>query len=120
MRFNDAQFPIVVTNRGALTERWAIVFTSATTFKVIGEHVGVIGTGSINADCSPINPAAGVPYLTIPALGLGQGWSTGNVLRINTIGAIFPIWCVRTVQQGQETVTNDNFTILVRGDINTP
>lgn len=118
--FNDAQFPITVTNRGALTERWLVQFTNTTAFNVIGENVGVIASGNINANCAPINPATGVPYFTIPALGWGAGWSTGNVLRFNTIGSIFPIWCVRTIQQGPETVTNDNFTILVRGDIDTP
>lgn len=118
--FNDAQFPITVTNRGALTERWLVQFTNTTAFNVIGENVGVIATGNINTNCSPNNPATGVPYFTIPAGGWGSGWSTGNVLRFNTVGSIFPVWCVRTVQQGPETVTNDNFTILVRGDINTP
>lgn len=118
--FNDAQFPITVTNRGALTERWLVQFTNTTAFNVIGENVGVIASGNINTNCAPINPATGVPYFTIPALGWGAGWSAGNVLRFNTIGSIFPIWCVRTIQQGPETVTNDNFTILVRGDIDTP
>jgi len=118
--FNDAQFPITVTNRGALTERWLVQFTNTTAFNVIGENVGVIASGNINTNCAPINPATGVPYFTIPALGWGAGWTTGNVLRFNTIGSIFPVWCVRTVQQGPETVTNDNFTILVRGDIDTP
>lgn len=118
--FNNAQFPIVVTNKGALTERWVVQFTSNTSFNVIGENVGVIAVGTINANCAPINPATGVPYFTIPLGGWGLGWATGNILRFNTIGSIFPVWCVRTVMQGPETVTNDNFTIVVRGDINTP
>lgn len=118
--FNDAQFPITVTNRGALTERWIVQFTNTTAFNVIGEHVGVIATGNVSTNCAPLNPATNVPYFTIPAGGWGAGWTTGNVLRFNTIGSIFPVWCVRTVQQGPETVTDDNFTILVRGDIDTP
>jgi hypothetical protein len=42
------------------------------------------------------------------------------VLRLNTVGAEMPLWCVRTVQQGPETVINDTFTILVRGDVDAP
>ena len=118
--FNSAQYPIVVTNRGARTERWAVQFTSGTTFNVIGENVGVIATGSVNSNCLPINPATNVPYFTIPALGWGAGWSAGNVLRFNTVGAEFPVWVVRTVQQGPETVPDDSFTLLIRGDVNTP
>ena len=118
--FNAAQFPVAVTNRGAVTERWALRFTSSTGFDVIGEHVGQIATGSTNADCAPLNPATGVPYFRVPALGWGAGWAAGNVLRINTVGADIPLWCVRTVQQGPETVADDDFTLLIRGDVDAP
>jgi hypothetical protein len=116
--FNATQFPIRVTNRGAITERWAIKFTNTTSFEIIGEHVGVIATGNTSTDCAPLNPATGVPYFVIPAAGWGSGWATGNVLRMNTVGAMFPVWMVRTVQQGPETVLDDRFTVLIRGDVN--
>lgn len=115
--FNDVLAPIAVSNTGAITERWAIKFTSSTGFQVVGENVGIIGTGSTSADCSMLNPATGVPYFTIPATGWGIGWSAGNVLRFNTIGSMFPFWIVRTIQQGSETVMSDSFTVLVRGDV---
>lgn len=118
--YNDVLAPIVVTNAGAITERWAIQFTNATSFNVIGEHVGVIATGTTGSDIAPINPATGKPYFTLAAVGWGSGWATGNVLRFNTTGALFPVWVVRTIQQGTETVTNDAFTLLVRGDVDRP
>jgi hypothetical protein len=116
--FNNIANPITVENIGALTERWAIVFTNTTTFNVIGEHVGGIAVGSTAADCSPINPATGEPYFTIPALGWGTGWLPGNVLRFDTVGAIAPVWVLRTIQQSTPTVDKDEFTLLIRGDIN--
>jgi len=116
--FNAAANPIVVTNRGALTERWAIRFTNTTSFEVIGENVGLIAVGNTSADCAPINPNTGAPYFSIPAAGWGGGWGQGNVLRINTIGAECPFWEVLTVQQGPETVPNHTFTTLIRGDVN--
>ena len=115
--FNDVLAPIVVTNIGAVTERWALIFTNTTTYNVTGEHVGVIGTGTINADLTPINPATSQPYFTVPALGWGLGWATGNVLRFNTIGAMTPVWVVRTVQQGPNTGIEHSFTLLSRGDV---
>ncbi len=118
--FNNTAYPIAVTNRGALTERWVIRFTGSTSFEVIGENVGVIAVGNTSTDCAPNNPATGVPYFTIPALGWGSGWATGNVLRFNTIGAGYPVWVVRTIQQGPETVPDDTFALLVRGDVDTP
>jgi len=118
--FNATQYPITVTNRGAITERWVVRFTNTVNFEVIGENVGVIATGEVSTTCAPTNPATGVPYFQIPALGWGNGWATGNVLRFNTIGAQFPVWVVRTVQQGPETVAHDDFTLLIRGDVDTP
>lgn len=118
--YNDVLAPITVTNAGAITERWAIQFTNTTAFQVVGEHVGVIATGNTANDLAPINPATGKPYFTLRALGWGSGWAAGNVLRFNTIGALFPVWVVRTIQQGPETVTRDAFTLLVRGDVDRP
>ncbi len=118
--FNAVQFPIRVSNRGAMTQRWLIRMTNVTAFEVIGENVGVIATGNTSSDCAPINPATGVPYFVIPALGWGSGWSAGNVLRFNTIGAQVPLWVVRTVQQGPQSVADDHFSLLIRGDVDTP
>ncbi len=118
--FNHTQYPIKVTNRGALTERWIVRFTNSTAFEVIGENVGIIANGNTSSDCSPTNPATGVPYFVLPALGWGSGWATGNVLRFNTIGSAFPVWVVRTIQQGPESVPDDHFTLLIRGDVDTP
>ena len=118
--YNDVLAPVLVTNAGAVTERWALRFTNSTTFDIIGEHVGVVGTGSINTTTAPINPATGVPYFSLDALGWGTGWAAGNLLRLNTVGAMFPVWVVRTVQQGAESVQDDSFTLLVRGDVDRP
>lgn len=118
--FNDVLAPIEVSNAGALTERWVIQFTNTTTFAVIGEHVGQIAVGNTATDLSPINPASGQPYFTLRALGWGSGWSAGNALRFNTIGAMLPAWVARTIQQGPETVTADSFTLLARGDVDRP
>lgn len=118
--YNDILAALVVTNKGAVTEKWALRFTNTTTFDVIGEHVGTISSGNITTDTSPLNPATGSPYFTIKGIGWGSGWSVGNVLRFNTVGALFPVWIVRTIQQGPESVINDKFTILVRGDVDRP
>ena len=95
-------------------------FTGATAFQIIGEHLGLIGTGNTSTDCAPVNPASGQPYFTLPALGWGGGWATGNALRLNTIGAIAPVWVGRVIQQSQPTTDSDSFSILVRGDIDNP
>ena len=118
--YNDTLAPIAVTNDGAVTERWALQFTSSTAFRIVGEHVGVIGTGTLNAVCAPINPATGSLYFTLLETGWGAGWSVGNILRLNTVGAMFPVCLVRTVQQGPEAGTDYEFTLLTRGNVDRP
>lgn len=118
--FNDTLAPIKVTNAGATTERWALRFLTNTTFEVIGENVGIIATGTTGLDCAPLNPATGFPYFTVDYRGWGSGWAPGNILRINTVGALFPVWVLRTIQQGPEAGLDYNFTMLTRGDVNRP
>jgi hypothetical protein len=103
-----------------LTERWAIQFINSTSFNVIGEHVGVIATGNTSSDLAPLNPATGTPYFTLRSAGWGLGWAAGNVLRFNTVGTFFPVWVARTILQGPETVDDDSFTMLIRGDVDNP
>ena len=115
--YNDALYPFVVTNKGAIQERWALIFTDAQSFRCIGEYSGQIGTGTTNADYAPINPITGVPYFTIKKEGWGSGWANGNVLRFNTVAANFPVWVIRTVKQSEPSVISDQFQIMLRGDI---
>ena len=119
-QYNNAQFPITTSNRGAIQERWALIFTSSTAFRIVGEHVGQIGEGSVNAACAPVNPVTSTAYFNIPAEGWGSGWAAGNVLRFNTDAANFPIWCARTVLQGHSDVESDRFQIQIRCDVDQP
>lgn len=116
--YNDTLSPIVVTNAGAITERWACIFQNDTTFQLVGEETGQILLGTTAADLAPVNPATGVPYFTLLASGWGTGWVAGNVLRFNTTGANFPLWVSRTVMQSPAAPPGtDQLVISIRGDI---
>lgn len=115
--YNDTLYPIAVSNLGATQDRWMIKFISPTTVDVIGESTGQIASGlSIANTIAPLNPATGAAYFTIDPLGWGSGWSTGNVLRFNTVAANYPIWLARTVKQGPAAGSSDSFRIQIRGD----
>lgn len=118
-QFNSAQYPITTTNKGALTERWAVIFTSASNFRMVGESVGDIGSGNTMDNFAPINPATGAPYVTIPALGWGN-WFTGAVLRFNTVACGAPFWVARTVLQGPASLARDSFSLAFRADVDRP
>lgn len=118
-QYNQALNPIAVTNRGAIEESWALIFTNSTQFRVVGKEVGEILQSNTGELCAPVNPATGVPYFSIPAAGWGSGWAAGNVLRFSTRAANFPLWCVRTVLQSAAAAPGtDQIVISIRGDIN--
>lgn len=117
-QYNDVVYPIIVDNANAITERWAIHFTSSSNIEVIGEASGIIWTGNISTDCAPLNPRTSEPYFTIPHQGWGAGWSTGNVLRFNTVGGLAPVWFIRTTLAGEAEAPYDGFRYETIGDAN--
>lgn len=115
-KYNDVAYPIEITNQGSIQERWLIRFTSSTSFEIVGETVGVIGTGNTASDTAIANPATGAPYFTIRSGGWGSGWNAGNSVRFNTDGAQAPFWIARTILSGPATATEDSFATQNRGD----
>lgn len=121
--------PIEVTNEGAETERWLLRWTSTTNVELIGQRRGLVFSGPFTVDIAPINPrtrnpdgTGGVPYLRIPVAANGGGWSAGNVVRINTVGALADIWIARSIQQSDEPLGDgaDGVEIYALGNIDRP
>lgn len=115
--FNWVDYPVVVTNRGAISGRWALIFTAATAFRIVEERLGQIGEGSTNATTAPLNPATGAPFWSINPLSFGSGWPVGGVLRFNTEPCGAAVSVIRTTLQGHD-VSNDQFAISFRGGVN--
>ncbi|MDQ0068964.1 hypothetical protein J2W34_000738 [Variovorax boronicumulans] len=118
--YNDIGYPVRVLNDGAVTERWVLLFKTNQTVDVIGEHVGNLGTFSINTDIAPIDGITGKPYFLIPYQGWGSGWAPGNLVRMNTVAAIAPFWLAQTIKQGPAAGEDYTFSVLVRGNIDNP
>lgn len=87
-----------VTNQGAETDRYAIVFSgAANAFDCYSERLGKIASGTTAADFSPINPATGAPLFTLAAASWAGGLLVGSVFRFNTGGASAPLLVLRSV-----------------------
>lgn len=126
---NTIAHPIQVTNEGCITERWLLRWTSTTSVELIGEHVGLVFSGSFSSDIAPINPATrapdgsgGAPYLVIPVTANGGGWSAANVVRINTVGALANFWITQSIQQSDapEDEGADGCELYCLGNIDRP
>lgn len=115
--YNAAVYPIVVTNAGAYEDNILFKFTSATTFQIIGENLGLIGTGSTGVTAAPINALTGLPYFTVDYRGWGGGWATGNCLRMKTHAASYPVDVIRAVQPSSPTGLLDSVELLLIGNV---
>ncbi|MDO4896141.1 MAG: hypothetical protein Q3971_02155 [Moraxella sp.] len=118
-RLNLTDYPMTLTDDGAISERWLIRFTSPSQFELYGEKLGFVGKADTLTDLAPINPATGKPYFTLPKNAFGQGsvWATQNVIRFNTQGTLMPFWVLRAVQPNPHTPDGDDgFTMCLFGD----
>ena len=120
--YDSINYPAVVTNNGAVTERWKCTVTGVTPtlMQVEGEAVGIVLTDApISGSISPANPNATDPYFTLPP----AAWSAegthqiGNVYRWNTIGTEVPLWICRTINARSSDTATDDFILEIRGDI---
>ena len=120
--YNDAAYPIAVTNAGALSERYALKFRAdATNFDLIGEFSGGLASGSKNVDFEPRNPFdPAVALFELQALGWGNGWVAGNTLFMRLEAAMPSFACIRTVQPSQAAGTDYSFDLLAGGDVDRP
>lgn len=131
---NLIDHPITVTNEGCDTDRWILRCVNASTdaWELISEKRGLVWSGTYaqgGSDIAPINPRTrgeegqgGTPYMVIPADANGGGWATGNVIRINTVGAIADFWIARAIQQSDEPLDDgaDGCEIYALGNIDRP
>jgi hypothetical protein len=115
-QYDDVTYPLTLLNRDAISQRWALIFTSSTAFNIVSEERGVIGTGNTSTNVAPVNPATGQPYFVMDHTGFGAGWATGNVIRFETVAAGAPMWVARTVKSGPATVSEDRVRIQARWD----
>jgi hypothetical protein len=87
----------VVANAGTETDRWAIVFTSATAFDCFSEQRGKVASGTTTTSFAPTNPATGAPFFTLLSASWTTGILVGSTLRFNTTAAAAPLWLSRAV-----------------------
>lgn len=128
--YDFVNFPITVTNKGAIKERWLIRFTTGTTFDVVGEHLGVVLSGLSLVQgvtqgwteeggkyyLDVMNRLTGERYWRMAREGFSTGWGSGNCIRFNTDGCNFPYWFVRTTLLGPPVQSKDDYRFIIRGD----
>ena len=121
-KLNLKDYPLVLTDDGATTDRWAIVWRDGTQFDLYSEALGFVGRFDALQDLAPINAATGKPYFVLPkgAFGINNGaspWAVGNAVRLNTYGTHLGVWVLRAVQPSATKQTEtDGFVMCLRGN----
>lgn len=92
-RLNTQSYPMVLTDDGAIWERWLIKWTQQNQFELYGETVGFVGRFDTLTDLAPTNPATNKPYFRLPrqAFGADAPWRAQDVIRFNTWGTLIPL-----------------------------
>lgn len=118
-RLNVKDYPIILTDDGAIDEKWLIKFTSSSQFELYGQTLGFVLKTDTLQDLAPINPATKKPYFTIPkqAFGADTPWSVQEVVRFNTWGALLPVWVICAIQPSSDNPKgSDGYTQVLFGD----
>lgn len=121
-KLNSKDYPFRLTDDGAVTDRWAIVFKDGNQFELYSEAVGFVGKFDTLSDLAPLNPATDKPYFVLPkgAFGINNGasaWAYGNTIRFNTYGTHMGVWILRAVQpSAKRQNTTDGFMACLRGN----
>ena len=118
-KLNLKDYPMILTDDGAIKERWMIKMTGTNTLELYGETLGFVMRGDTLTDLAPINPANGKPYFTLPkqAFGNDAPWVSQDIIRFNTWGTLLPIWVLCAVQPNSNPPTGtDGYTQCLYGD----
>jgi hypothetical protein len=102
--FDLLDYPIQVFNRDAITEKWALIFTSSTAFNIVAQDLGVIGTGNTSSDVLPINPGvAGASTTTSATFVVAAVGSTQTATVVSAAG--ITVGSYGTVNDGTHALT---------------
>lgn len=114
--YDEGGYPVVMNNRGTIEQTWTVTFLTATTFAVVGDTVGSVGSGSTAADFAPNNANFSKPYFTLEAAGFGGIWAENDTIVFQTHPAAIPVFEIRTVPAGAISFSNNNLTLVFTGE----
>jgi len=114
--FDEGGFPLIMNNKSTIEQTWTLTMLNATTFSVVGDTVGSVGSGDITTDFAPNNPNFSLPYFTLEFDGFGGTWATGNTIVFQTHPAAIPIFEVRTVPAGATSYSGNYVNLVFTGE----
>ena len=111
--YNEATYPVEVNNIGTVEDSWTLQFTSSVAFTVTGTNSGLVGSGTVSGDFSPVNANVGTGdyYFTIEAAGWGGSWTLGDTITFQTHHAASSLWLKEVVPALTASRTNSSMSL---------
>ncbi len=114
--FDSTTYPIIPNNIGSIRQNWILTFTNATTFNIVGDTLGNIGSGTVSSGASPYNPAFSVPFFTLNSNAFSGAFAAGNHLDFTTNPSAKSVWFKRIVPANTASYTGNAFIVTIEGE----
>lgn len=114
--YDDTTNPVVLDHIATVRETWTLTFTDSTTFDIVGDTLGNIGSGNVSGTTSPTNPDYSKPYWTLEPAGFSGTWAAGDTIVFTTDPAAVPIWYKRIIPAGAASLTGDKVIVGIDGE----
>lgn len=114
--FDSATYPIAVNNVGTVRQNWTLTFTNATTFSIVGDTLGNLGTGNVGSGASPFNTLQNANYFVLNASGFSGTFAAGNTITFSTAPSAKAVWFKRIVPANTASYTGNTFVVVIEGE----
>jgi hypothetical protein len=105
-------------NKGGIEQVWTLTFTSATSYTVSGDTVGLFPiSGNVSSDFAPNNPVTGTPYFTLKEAGLTGIFALNEKIVFTTHPAAQPLWYCRHIPANCASLSNDSMGVIYVAEV---
>lgn len=114
--YDDSTYPILLDHIATVRQDWTLSFTSSTTFDIIGDELGTVGTGNTSSTTAPVNTDYGKPYFTLDSAGFSGTAQIGDTITFTTDPASIPVWYKNVVPAGASSLSGNKVIVAIDGE----
>ncbi len=111
--YDESNYPVLCDNIGTAEQTWTLTMLSATTFSVVGDTVGNVGSGSTSGNFAPVNALVSKPYFTLESGGFSGTWAAGETIVFQTHPGAIPTHEFRCVPANCASMAGDGITLAL-------
>lgn len=113
--YDEVTYPVLTDNIGTMEQTWTVTFSDASTFSVVGDTIGSVGSGVIGSNFAPVNPDNSKPYFTLRAAGHGGTHTAGDTLVFQTHPPAYGFYLNRVLPAGAAAESGNRITPVILG-----